>query len=205
MYWNKPFSFLEQDLSIFELFSMPTTILSPQRKVIYVNSQMKDLLQRYGTNMENIENKFCYKLFYGRSEICENCPSIEDLIASNSAFEFERKHQILGRDFKIVLNPIINSSSGELEAILHYIRDITEEKKIEEELNRLRFLKDFEKEKLQFLNRYIDSLTGSINLLKLIRISGETMPVSEKNDLIGKILERLDSDKKEILDFRGQK
>jgi PAS domain S-box-containing protein len=81
---------------------------------------------------ENIIGRQCYELFHGSSEPCPECP----LLLSKETFEpysREMTHEKMGKTFLVSAAPVMGED-GKLTHIAHVAKDITEKKKIEEQL-----------------------------------------------------------------------
>jgi len=112
--------------SMFDAIMDPMTVLDKDGTIMQVN---KVAMDTYG---ENIVGEKCYCVYKGRESICDHCPtmkSIETLLPASAEHYVERDHKYVF----IASYPILNKE-GELESIIKLVRDITEQKKLEKEL-----------------------------------------------------------------------
>jgi signal transduction histidine kinase/HAMP domain-containing protein len=112
--------------SMFDAIRDPMTVLDKEGNIIQVN---KVAMDTYG---DNIVGEKCYCVYKGRESICDNCPtmrSIETLLPATAEHYVERdkKHVF------IASYPILEND-GTLKSIIKIVRDITEQKKLEKEL-----------------------------------------------------------------------
>ncbi len=112
--------------SMFDAIRDPMTVLDKDGTIKQVN---KVAMDTYG---ENIVGEKCYCVYKGRDSICDHCPtmkSIESLSPATAEHYVERDKKYVF----IASYPILNSE-GKLESIIKLVRDITEQKKLEKEL-----------------------------------------------------------------------
>ena len=112
--------------SMFDAIMDPMTVLDKEGNILQVN---KVAMDTYG---ENIVGEKCYCIYKGRESICDNCPtmkSIETLLPATAEHYVKRDNKYVF----IASYPILNKE-GKLESIIKIVRDITEQKKLEKEL-----------------------------------------------------------------------
>ena len=112
--------------SMFDAIMDPMTVLDKEGNILQVN---KVAMDTYG---ENIVGEKCYCVYKGRESICDHCPtmrSIETLLPANAEHYVKRDNKYVF----IASYPILNKE-GKLESIIKIVRDITEQKKLEKEL-----------------------------------------------------------------------
>jgi len=112
--------------SMFDAIRDPMTVLDKDGTIMQVN---KVAMDTYG---ENIVGEKCFCVYKGRESICDHCPtmkSIETLLPATAEHYVERDKKYVF----IASYPILNKE-GELESIIKLVRDITEQKKLEKEL-----------------------------------------------------------------------
>jgi len=112
--------------SMFDAIMDPMTVLDKEGNILQVN---KVAMDTYG---ENIVGKKCYCVYKGRESICDNCPTMKAIETLSPAtaehyVERDKKHVF------IASYPILDNE-GELKSIIKIVRDITEQKKLEKEL-----------------------------------------------------------------------
>ncbi len=99
----------------------------------------------------------CYEVFHGSHTICPDCP-VEQTLRTGEAHQIVRKAKGDGSFIEIYSYPLINRSSGKLEGVIEYIRDITKRRRAEEALT----------EKHRELEETAQELEQSRNMLQLI-------------------------------------
>ena len=112
--------------SMFDAIRDPMTVLGKDGTIKQVN---KVAMDTYG---ENIVGEKCYCVYKGRESICDHCPtmkSIETLLPETAEHYVERDNKYVF----IASYPILDKE-GRLESIIKLVRDITEQKKLEKEL-----------------------------------------------------------------------
>ena len=112
--------------SMFDAIMDPMTVLDKEGNILQVN---KVAMDTYG---ENIVGKKCYSVYKGRESICDNCPtmkSIETLLPATAEHYVKRDN----KHVFIASYPILDNE-GKLESIIKIVRNITEQKKLEKEL-----------------------------------------------------------------------
>jgi PAS domain S-box-containing protein len=113
-------------------FDAMSDIVTIQDKDMHIVRANKAAYQFFQTNYEGLQGKHCYEIFTGGSQPCVGCPLVETLHdIGNHATVI--KHEILGKIFYVSSAPIV-AENGELQYLIHVARDITEQKKMEEEL-----------------------------------------------------------------------
>ncbi len=75
----------------------------------------------------------CYEVFHGSHTICPNCP-VEQTLQTGEARQTVHEAKADGSYIEIYSYPLINRSSGKLEGVIEYIRDITQRRRAEEAL-----------------------------------------------------------------------
>ncbi|MCZ7402588.1 MAG: PAS domain S-box protein [Candidatus Methanoperedens sp.] len=81
--------------------------------------------------------KKCYEAYHGRKERCELCPASEALKTGKSAYKVIPKHGPEGKEvgwLEIYSYPLRDTSTGQMNGVIEYVRDITERRRVEEEL-----------------------------------------------------------------------
>ncbi len=83
--------------------------------------------------------KKCYEAYHRRSERCETCPAWKTLKTGESAYDVVPKNGAGEKEvgwLEIYSFPMIDTATGEMRGVIEYVRDITERKRIEEELQK---------------------------------------------------------------------
>ena len=79
-----------------------------------------------------IIGKKCHEIFRGQATPCADCPSTKIHFDKGSHTEII-SHEMLGKIFSVTYAPVVNAD-GELQYLVHVARDITQQKKLEEDL-----------------------------------------------------------------------
>ena len=105
------------------------TIQDKNMQIVRANKAAADFFaMEYG---ELIGQK-CYGVFSGTDDPCPGCPGIIALEDVNNHIEII-EHQRLKKIFQVSSSPLFDAN-GEVQYLIHMARDITEQKKMEEEL-----------------------------------------------------------------------
>jgi PAS domain S-box-containing protein len=105
------------------------TIQDREMRVVRANKAAHTFL---GAEYGDLIGKYCHDIFGDISELCDNCPTVY----SNKDFNYYPKtirHENLGKVFQISSSPILDENQ-EVQFLVHIIKDVTEQKRIEEEL-----------------------------------------------------------------------
>lgn len=119
--------------SVFDGISEPLIMVDQNMLIKVLNEAAKDYTQL--EQYRDIIDKPCYEVLAGNSDVCKNC-QLPRAIRSRNPAVFERKGLIdPARIEEVVIYPVQNKIKIEGSAIIR-ISDITEQKKIEEQLIR---------------------------------------------------------------------
>lgn len=116
-YWQKTFDSVSDGIFI----------LDSNKKIIRVN---KTLLQFIGKKEKDVLGRICWEVIHGTSSPICDCPvkrMLETMKRETATVRAGNKW------LEIAVDPIIDID-GKLEGIIHFVRDITEKKKLENEL-----------------------------------------------------------------------
>ncbi|MCI5208677.1 MAG: PAS domain-containing sensor histidine kinase, partial [Candidatus Electrothrix sp. ATG2] len=105
------------------------TILDLNLRITRVNKRACEV---FSAQPEELEGKLCYQLFHDANVPCPGCPagkSIKDFAVHTTEIE----HRGLGKTFFVSASPIVDPD-GQLDGIVHFAKDITDQKKLEEQL-----------------------------------------------------------------------
>jgi diguanylate cyclase (GGDEF)-like protein/PAS domain S-box-containing protein len=111
------------------------SILDDDLNITRVNPTM----ERWYSDVLPLVGKKCYRVFHKQDRPCENCPVVQTLATGKAAFAAVPK---IGADGQVVgwldlyTFPLLDLASGRTEGVIEYVRDITERKRWEEELQR---------------------------------------------------------------------
>ncbi len=81
--------------------------------------------------------KKCYKAFSDRDRVCEVCPTVQTLKSGQPAHEYVPYHDPEGvvRGWLDLFSfPLIDQETGAMKGVIEYVRDITDQKKVEDAL-----------------------------------------------------------------------
>ncbi|MFH1156863.1 MAG: PAS domain S-box protein [Pseudomonadota bacterium] len=118
--------------SILDNIKIGVVLISPGMEVLEVNQRMRDWFPDLDTGRKPI----CYKVFNDppRQEVCNKCPTIKTL---QDGTVHEETTQILRagalRSHRIVTSPV-HDSSGEIQAVIKMVEDITDRLSLESQL-----------------------------------------------------------------------
>jgi PAS domain S-box-containing protein len=120
----------EQELeNIFESISDKVFFTTKDYVIRKIN---KAVSERLGKPSEEIIGKKCYEIFHGKSKPRKKCPH-HKTIETKKAYVQELEEPYLGGTFIISSSPILDST-GEFIGTVNVMRDITEIKKLHEQL-----------------------------------------------------------------------
>ncbi len=129
--------------SIFQSIQDGISILDKNMNIIKVNHAM----EKWYSHAMPLVGKKCYEAYHGRSEVCEICPTLKVLKTGKMAYEVITKHgpdkEPIGWE-DLYAFPLLDVETGELKGVIEYVRDITDRKKMEKELEkRMKDLEEF--------------------------------------------------------------
>ena len=102
-----------------------------EMKLIWVN---KAVLQEFNVSMENIIGQFCYRIFYHRNTICDDCPSVK----ARQTRQIESAVLHMGekpnaRYWDVFSAPLMDEQE-KISGFIQIARDITAQRKAEQAL-----------------------------------------------------------------------
>jgi PAS domain S-box-containing protein len=115
--------------AIFDGIRDQLSIQAPDYRILRVN---RPVVEKYQTTFEKLINRKCYEAYFKRSEPCERCPvsvSIETKQPASSVMKISEDHATL----QIFSYPIVDEK-GKLLSVIEYVKDITEEQRLQEQL-----------------------------------------------------------------------
>ena len=115
--------------AIFDGIRDQLSIQAPDYRILRVN---RPVVEKYQTTFEKLINRKCYEAYFKRSEPCERCPvsvSIETKQPASSVMKISEDHATL----QIFSYPIVDEK-GKLLSVVEYVKDITEEQRLQEQL-----------------------------------------------------------------------
>ena len=118
---------------IFESIQDGICVLDTDLVIQAVNPTM----EKWYAHALPLVGKKCYKAYHGLDAPCETCPTRETLQGKRTAYQtVQRKGphcEITGLQ-DLYSFPLFDSSTGQLKGVIEYVRDITERKRLEEQL-----------------------------------------------------------------------
>jgi PAS domain S-box-containing protein len=91
-------------------------------------------IKAFGVPKSEIIGKYCYELFRGVKTTCDNCPAQQ--LAPFSPYTEEIFNPSLNCTLAINVSPIFDDA-GELVGITHFAKDLTDQKKLEDQLRHI--------------------------------------------------------------------
>lgn len=122
--------------SVFLSIQDGISVLDKDYNIVRVNPAME---KWYAHNMPLVGKK-CYEAYHCRPTQCEVCPSRTTLKTGKAAYEVVSKTGPGGEKIgymDLYSFPLIDASTGKMNGAIEYVRDITERKRAEEELQRV--------------------------------------------------------------------
>jgi PAS domain S-box-containing protein len=119
--------------SVFASIQDGISILDRELNVIRVNPTM----ERWYSHAVPMTGRKCYEAYHLSSKPCDSCPSIRTLKTGQTAYEMVPKRGPSGEItgwLDLYSFPLIDESTGELNGVIEYVRDISERKAAEEAL-----------------------------------------------------------------------
>ena len=113
-------------------FDAMTDIVTIQDKNMRIVQANNAAYQFFQAESGALQGKHCYEVFTGGSQPCAGCPLVETL-HDDGNHATVINHENLGKTFQ-VSSAAMAAENGELQYFIHVARDITEQKKMEEEL-----------------------------------------------------------------------
>jgi len=115
--------------AIFDGIRDQVSIQAPDYQILRVN---RAVVERYQTTFEKLTNQKCYEAYFQRSQPCEKCPisiTIETKQPATSIMKSSENNTTM----QVFSYPILDEKGNLLSAI-EYVKDITEEQRLQEQL-----------------------------------------------------------------------
>ncbi len=186
----------EEWRTTFDSITDAISIHDKDYKILRVNRAFADIVHM---KPKQLIGKRCYEVVHGTKEPLPGCPHRQSLTTGKPAtLEFYESH--LGRYLQQSTSPILNEK-GEVVSTVHIARDITERKRMEEQLimtDRLASIGELVSGIAHELNNPLTSVIGFSQLLKEAGVSPD---VKEDLDIISKEAERAAAIIRNLLTF----
>ena len=105
-------------------------LLGPDQRILQCNQAMTELI---GKPHEEMKGRFCWEMVHGTTEPIPECPIVR---MRNSLNREEMELHLGDKWFNVTVDPLIDETDT-LQGAVHIIRDITEQKRIESEREKL--------------------------------------------------------------------
>ncbi len=117
--------------NIFNSIQDGLNVLDLDRNIIRLNPAMKKF-----PHTEPMLGRKCYEVYQGRSEPCGSCPISQTFKTGKASSGLVEVEDAAGtkKISEIYGYPLINNTTGEVQGIIEYVRDVTERHRIEQAL-----------------------------------------------------------------------
>jgi len=121
--------------NLFESVQDGVSVLNPDMSIRHVNGVMK---RWYAENLP-LEGKVCYQAYHNADKPCDPCPTIRCLKSGQTEYNIVPGLPGLPVEFiELFSYPMKDRDSGEITGVVEFVRDITDRKQAEEELQKHR-------------------------------------------------------------------
>ena len=166
--------------AIFDGIRDQLSIQTPDYQIFRVN---KAVTENYKTSFKELIGRKCYETYFQRSLPCENCPisvTIETKQPASSIMKLSEDNTTL----QIFSYPILDEK-GDLLSVIEYVKDITEEQQLQEQL--------IQSEKLAGIGILASGVTHEINnplsgIIGMAEIALEEEDPSKNKEYLNDIL-----------------
>jgi PAS domain S-box-containing protein len=123
--------------SIFESIQDGISILDKKLTIIGVN----EIHKKWYMHKAPLVGKKCYQAYHDRDKPCIACPSLKTIKTGKLAYKIvpkEAEGKIIGW-LEVYSFPLKDSADGKIRGVIEYVRDITERKQTEQELEKEKY------------------------------------------------------------------
>lgn len=139
-------------------------LLEKELKIVWINDAVK---KRVGKDLEEVKGDYCFRAVYGYGVQCEDCPSIRALKSGN----FEEGTIITSDNNTFDLRSVpVRDKDGNIINVVELGRDVTEHKKLEEQLRqhqKLESIGQFAGGIAHDFNNILSAIMGFANLIQM--------------------------------------
>ncbi|MHA1382798.1 MAG: PAS domain S-box protein [Candidatus Helarchaeota archaeon] len=101
----------------------------------------KSFEKSFNLTVEEVRNKKCYNIVHNLDRPCDYCP-YKKTLEDKETHRLERFDPNIGFFSLFITSPILDSNGNQI-GILHIIRDITDQRKLEDEIKKFKFILDY--------------------------------------------------------------
>jgi len=132
---SSPFQDRERFLAgVFDSIQDGLSVLDLDFTILRVNQTMEE----WYAHARPLAGKKCYEAYHLRKTVCDICPTRKTLLTAKAAFEVVPKVGPGGKAvgwLGLYSFPFVDQASGRMKGVIEYIRDITEQKRAEEQIS----------------------------------------------------------------------
>jgi two-component system, cell cycle sensor histidine kinase and response regulator CckA len=142
--------------NVFSSIQDGISVLDTDLTILRVNPTM----ERWYTHAMPLVGKKCFLAYHGREEACETCPTRRTLKTKQAAYEVVPKTGVGGKVvgwLDLYSFPLFDSSTGRLNGVIEYVRDITDRKRAEDHLR--------QSQKMEAIGRLAGRISHDLNNL----------------------------------------
>jgi PAS domain S-box-containing protein len=166
--------------AIFDGIQDHLSLQTPDYRILRVN---RTVAENYKTSFQELIGRKCYEVYFQRTLFCEKCPvsvTLETKKPASSIMKLSEDNTSL----KIFSYPVLDEKGG-LASVIEYIKDITEEQRLQEQL--------IQSEKLAGIGILASGVTHEINnplsgIIGMTEIALEEDDPSKNKDYLKDIL-----------------
>ncbi len=175
----------------FDAMADGISIHAPDFTIVRANRALAELL---GTSSRELVGKKCFQVFHRRSQPIAECP-LQEAIERRRNVTAIIEEPVLGKILSVSADPIIETN-GEILAVVHGVRDITEQERLQEQVN--------QKEKLTALGEMAGGVAHDFNNFLSVILGNTQLLLSSGNAGAGahellKTIERVANDAAETV------
>ena len=174
-------------------------LLEPDCTIVEVN---KAFLDKYGYKEQEVIGKKCYNLFYGCSDIENECN-----VSRGANIKTPYRHRTSTKDKRIVERYVfpIHDSCGYLVNRIEYVRDITEEINLREQLAQAEKLSSLGEILSGIAHELNNPLTGVLGYCELLQETSQDKSIKEQLEKINDAAVRCKKIIENLLSFARQR